>query len=456
MDMDKFKHGNKYVNIVRSVTALELTDVEGISEDYTSHKCVKFIPASGAATRMFKDLYTYLEDRVETPFIRRFFDHLSYFAFYDELVEEDEKVTAGEYKEEEKIKISDRLLTSKLAYGNYPKALIKMHAYEDFVVTPIDEHIFEGEQYLDPEAVDLHFTIAPEHEDLFNAYTDGLLADKPHVKISYSFQKEETNTPAADMDNEPFLLEDGEVLYRPGGHGSLLENLNDLDADIVFIKNIDNVCHRSQVEETIRSKKALASVGLKVKEQIDGYIKDLIADDFDLDEIETFLKDTMHISLKKELTKEWALHFLNRPLRVCGMVKNSGEPGGGPFVVDNGDYLDLQICEKSEIDLNDPQKCEILNASQFFNPVDLVCFVKDHEGQKFNLMDYRKEDRYFITEKSYKGRPLKALEHPGLWNGSMHHWNTLFVEVPDSTFNPVKNVNDLLREGHQAETTVTK
>ncbi|MER2064509.1 MAG: DUF4301 family protein, partial [Alkalibacterium sp.] len=366
MNMEKFKQGNKYVNIVRSVTALELTSVEGISEEYTDQKCVKFIPASGAATRMFKDLYTYLEDKVETPFIRRFFEDLNHFAFYDELVGEGKTVDAGDISQTDKLNIVENLLTSKLEYGNYPKALIKMHAYEDAVDTPIDEHIFEGEQYLDAEAVDLHFTIAPEHEDLFNDYIKELVADKPHVNISYSFQKEETDTPAADMDNEPFLLEDGKVLYRPGGHGSLLENLNDLDADIVFIKNIDNVCHRSRVEETIQSKKALASVGLKVKEQIDGYIKDLNADAFELDEIESFLKDTLNISLKKELTEEWALHFLNRPLRVCGMVKNSGEPGGGPFVVDNGDYLDLQICEKSEIDLNDPDKNEILNSSQFF------------------------------------------------------------------------------------------
>lgn len=454
MDMEKFKHGNKYVDIVHSVTAEELTSVEGVNEDYTNHKCLKFIPASGAATRMFKDLYTYLEDRVETPFIHRFFDDLHHFAFYNDLVGKGKKVDADEFDQAEKLKIVESLLTSKLKYGNFPKALIKMHAYEDARATPIDEHIFEGEQYLASDTVDLHFTIAPEHEGMFKDYISRIIEDKPHVTISYSFQKEETNTPAADMDNEPFLIDNGKVLYRPGGHGSLLENLNDLDADILFIKNIDNVCHRSQVEETIMSKKELASVGLEVKKQIDSYIRDIEADDFDLNEIETFMKETLNISLKKELTKEWALYFLNRPLRVCGMVKNSGEPGGGPFVVDNGDYLDLQICEKSEIDLNDQQKLEILNSSQFFNPVDLVCFVKDYNGQKFNLNDYRKEDRYFITEKSYKGRPLKALEHPGLWNGSMHHWNTLFVEVPESTFNPVKNVNDLLREGHQEATKI--
>lgn len=249
--------------------------------------------------------------------------------------------------------------------------------------------------------------------------------------------------------NEPFVLEDGEILYRPGGHGALIENLNDLDEDIVFIKNIDNVCHRSRVEETIESKKKLALIGIEVKEQIDGYVSDLLSDNFDLAKIRSFIEEILNITLKREMTKEDALRFLNRPLRVCGVVENTGEPGGGPFVVDNGDYLDLQICETSEIDMDNPKQVKILHGSEFFNPVDLVCFVKDHKGDKFNLLDYVNEDRYFISEKSYEGRPLKALEHPGLWNGAMHNWNTIFVEVPLATFNPVKNVNDLLKDGHR-------
>ena len=194
----------------------------------------------------------------------------------------------------------------------------------------------------------------------------------------------------------------------------------------------------------------LAALGIQVKEELDAYIEDLLADTYDLAEIERFITESLHITLKTELDKEKALWFLNRPLRVCGVVKNEGEPGGGPYVVDNGDYCDLQICETAEINMDDAKQVDILNTAEFFNPVDLVCFVKDHKGEKFNLLDFSNENRYFISDKPHEGRPLKALEHPGLWNGAMHNWNTIFVEVPLSTFNPVKTVNDLLKTGHQA------
>ncbi len=243
-------------------------------------------------------------------------------------------------------------------------------------------------------------------------------------------------------------MENGQPLYRAGGHGSLIDNLNDIDADIIFIKNIDNVCHRDHLEETITSKKKLALIGVQVKDKVDAYISQLMTNDFNLGDVESFIRDVLHVNYKSEMTKETALRVLNRPLRVCGVVKNQGEPGGGPFVVDNGDYTDLQICETVEIDRNNSRDEEILSGSQFFNPVDLVCFVKDYNGEKFNLLNYVNEDRYFISEKTYKGRKLKALEHPGLWNGAMHNWNTLFVEVPLLTFNPVKTVNDLLKDGH--------
>ena len=447
--IDRFKKGSLYVNIVAPVTENEMTRVDGLADDYSSRECIKFVPASGAATRMFKDLYEYMDHGVETEYVGRFFDHLDQFAFHDHMKDsldsrELNKDTTGGRRG-----IISCLLDSDLNYGSLPKALIKMHSYEDHATTPIDEHIYEGEHYLNKDAVGLHFTISEEHEEEFKRYTEHALNGKEHVDISYSFQKKQTDTLAVDMDNSPFLLENGQVLYRPGGHGALIENLNDLDAHIVFIKNIDNVCHRSQVDETIDSKKMLASAGLEVKEAIDGYISAILSDDYDLDEIGVFLNDRLNIVCKDQLTRESALAFLDRPLRVCGMVKNQGEPGGGPFVVDNGNYRDLQICEKSEIDLNDDEKVEILNSSKFFNPVDLVCFIKNHRGEKFNLLDFVNNDRYFISEKTYKGRKLKAFEHPGLWNGAMHNWNTLFVEVPLSTFNPVKTVNDLLRDGHR-------
>ena len=451
MSIEKFKKGTPSVNVVQAVTKKELQKPTEVSDDYLKQKNVKFIPASGAATRMFKALYTYLEDEIETDFVMRFIDHLEAFAFYEEIEKALAPETMDKDTHEGRLKIVRALLEGELNYGFYPKALIEMHRYEDWTATPIDEHIFEGEQYLDEEDVNLHFTITEEHEAMFNEYVEPLLKKNEHLEITYSFQKPETNTLAVDMENKPFKLKNGETFYRPGGHGALLHNLNDIDADIIFIKNVDNVCHRSQIDDTIHSKKELASLGVETKKKIDGYIEDLLSDTYDLDEINTFINDTLTIHFKEALTKEKALTFLNRPLRVCGMVKNLGEPGGGPFVVDNGKYTDLQICEKSEIDLGDEEKVEILNNSEFFNPVDLVCFVKDYKGDKFDLSQYANEDRYFISEKTHEGRPLKALEHPGLWNGAMDNWNTLFVEVPITTFNPVKNVNDLLRKGHRKD-----
>ena len=447
--MEKFKQGVQYVNIASAVTKEELTSLDNMASDYGKLNKLKFIPASGAATRMFKDLYAYLEDQETTDFVNHFFSHLEDFAFYEDLNECIDIEKMDKTHPENRKQIIQVLLSNEMNYGSLPKALIKFHQYEEKCVTPIDEHIFEGENYLDADELNLHFTISEEDEALFNEYINKATEGKENINITYSFQKKKTDTVAANMDNEPFVLENGEVLYRPGGHGALIENLNDLEEDILFIKNIDNVCHQSQVEETIASKKMLASIGMKVKEQIDRYVSDLLSGNYDLAEIKSFIEEVLNITFKQEMTEEDALRFLNRPLRVCGVVENTGEPGGGPFVVDNGDYLDLQICETSEIDMNHPEQVAILNESGYFNPVDLVCFVKDYKGDKFNLLDYVNEDRYFISEKSYEGRPLKALEHPGLWNGAMHYWNTLFVEVPLATFNPVKNVNDLLKDGHR-------
>ncbi|MGP6146527.1 DUF4301 family protein [Jeotgalibaca sp. A122] len=447
--IEKFRNGTHYMNIVSAVTKNDLYRVSELSDEYLDLDCVKLVPASGAATRMFKDLYAFLEDEKPTEFIDRFFDQLENFAFYEDIKDNIEENKIDKNTSAGRLKIADNIVNSELAYGSLPKALIKMHTYEDNTTTPIDEHIFEGEQYLNQDLVKLHFTIAEDHEDLFNQYVSQALQEKDNINITYSFQKSETNTPAVDMDNQPFYLENGEILYRPGGHGALLENLNDLDADVVFIKNIDNVSHHSLMQDTIESKKILASAGLEVQAQINWYMNDLLADEYNLEDIALFIKDRLNITLKTELTKDRALELLNRPLRVCGMVKNTGAPGGGPFIVDNGDYLDLQICEKAEINLADNEQQAIFNESEYFNPVDIVCFIKDCNGNKFDLRNYANPDRYFITEKTYQGKKIKALEHPGLWNGAMHNWNTLFIEVPLTTFNPVKTVNDLLDEGHR-------
>src|SRR5690625_1904945 len=279
--MEKFKQGVQYVNIASAVTKDELTSLDEIDSDYGKLSKLKFIPASGAATRMFKDLYAYLEDEETTDLVDHFFDRLEDFAFYEDLNECVDMYKLDKDNLEDRILIIKALLNNEMNYGILTKALIKFHQYNEKCVTPIDEHIFEGKNYLDADDMNLHFTISEEDEALFNEYVEKATEGKENINITYSFQKKMTDTVAADMNNEPFVLENGEVLYRPGGHGALIENLNDLKEDIIFIKNIDNVCHRSRVEETIDSKKKLASIGMEVKKQIDGYVSDLLSDHFD-------------------------------------------------------------------------------------------------------------------------------------------------------------------------------
>lgn len=451
--LKKFRQGQRYVRILETVgdSGLYQKDVGDVS--YEDLDSIKFIPASGAASRMFKDLYGFLEDREESPAVRAFFQGLKDFPFYPEL-----KASVGlegrEGKEEdltleEKIALVGDLLSGQLSYGQMPKALIPIHRYPEGPVTPIDEHLREGEGYLGARPYRYHFTVSPDHQEALEDYVKELDKPKGEVSITYSHQKPATDTLAVSPDNQPFLLEDGSPLYRPGGHGALIENLNDLEADLVFIKNIDNVCHKDHLETTVREKRKLAQIGVQVRRVVDGHLKDLEEGKEDLEKIRTFLEEVLHIHSKKELTRKRARAFLDRPLRVCGLVKNQGEPGGGPFIVDAGDYSAPQICEMSEIDLSQEKNQAILKEAAYFNPVDLVCFLKDHRGKKYDLRDYVNPDRYFISEKSYQGRKLKALELPGLWNGAMDQWNTVFAAVPLETFNPVKTVNDLLRWGHQ-------
>src|SRR5699024_2946997 len=377
----------KYISDSFEERYQELVDEgDGFEEDRDEYiaENIFFVPeearwdyiAKQATTRMFKDLYAFVKDGVSTEFVDTFFENLEKFAFYDALSQHIEGLDKNHPFD--RVQIIKQLLNDKMDYGNLPKALLSFHAYENETTTPIDEQILEGEQTLNPEQVNLHFTVSEEHEELFNAYVDAVTAGKDHIEITYSFQKNETDTLAVDMANEHFVLENGGILYRPGGHGALLSNLNDMEEDIIFIKNIDNVVHQSQLEDTIASKKKLAAIGAQAKEQVDAYLESLMEGSFDLDEISVFIEEALNIQLKNELTRKKAIQLLNRPLCVCGVVKNEGEPGGGPYVVDNGAYSDLQICEKAEINLEDAQQVEILNTSEFFNPVDLVCFTKDY------------------------------------------------------------------------------
>lgn len=436
-------------------------------------KIVKFVPASGAASRMFKNMFEFLGADYDVPttdFEKKFFNNIKNFAFYADLdaacVKNNDKgiealISEGNYK----AVVANLLESAGLNYGALPKGLLKFHKYEDGVRTPLEEHLVEGALYAAGKSgeVNVHFTVSTEHRELFAKLVDEKVAQyaaKYGVKynISFSEQKPSTDTVAADMENKPFR-DNGKLLFRPGGHGALIENLNDLDADIVFIKNIDNVVPDRLKGDTVTYKKLLAGVLVTLQKQAFEYLQLLDSGHYRHDELENiirFVQQQLHCrkdDIKDMEDADLVIYLrkkLNRPMRVCGMVKNVGEPGGGPFLAYNPDgTVSLQILESSQIDMNDPEKKAMFEKGTHFNPVDLVCAVRDYKGNKFNLVNYVDKATGFISYKSKGGKELKALELPGLWNGSMSDWNTIFVEVPLSTFNPVKTVNDLLREQHQ-------
>lgn len=439
----------------------------------TDKVIVKFVPASGAASRMFKNLFEFLGADYDTPqtgFEKTFFEKIENFAFYNDLNQACQNntgkdipqlISEGNYK----AVVSALLESAGLNYGALPKGLLKFHKYEDGSRTPLEEHLVEGALYAGNKngKVNVHFTVSPEHRPLFKALVDekaAIYAKRYGVEynISFSEQKPSTDTIAADMDNKPFR-DNGKLLFRPGGHGALIENLNDLDADVIFIKNIDNVVPDKFKGDTVLYKKLIAGVLITLQQKIFSYLQLLESGKYTHEQI----MDILQFLQKKLFCKnpevkdledsELAIYLknkLNRPIRVCGMVKNVGEPGGGPFLAYNSDgTISLQILESSQIDMKDPEKKEMFEKGTHFNPVDLVCAVRDYKGHKFNLVKYVDKNTGFISYKSKNGKDLKALELPGLWNGAMSDWNTVFVEVPLSTFNPVKTVNDLLREQHQ-------
>ena len=436
-------------------------------------KIVKFVPASGAASRMFKNMFEFLGADYDVPttdFEKKFFANIKNFAFYADLNSAcvknnnkgiDELISEGNYK----AVVSNLLESAGLNYGSLPKGLLKFHKYEDGVRTPLEEHLVEGALYAAGKSgeVNVHFTVSTEHRELFAKLVDEKVAqyaEKYGIKynISFSEQKPSTDTIAADMDNKPFR-DNGKLLFRPGGHGALIENLNDLDADIEFIKNIDNVVPDRLKADTVTYKKLLAGVLVTLQKQAFEYLQLLDSGHYRHDELENiirFVQQQLHCrkdDIKDMEDADLVIYLrkkLNRPMRVCGMVKNVGEPGGGPFLAYNPDgTVSLQILESSQIDMNDPEKKAMFEKGTHFNPVDLVCAIRDYKGNKFNLLNYVDKATGFISYKSKGGKELKALELPGLWNGSMSDWSTVFVEVPLSTFNPVKTVNDLLREQHQ-------
>lgn len=486
----KFQNGFPFLNIVKSATVgdgiirLECSEVDDLVELFKGYEGsrFKFVPASGAATRMFKHLYEFLDDyptKGEECFNDKsfnstwyFFENIKKFAFFKTLEKELEN---NRYNFDELVERNDfssilkaLLQPYALNYGNLPKGLIKFHSYPDGARTAFEEHLVEGAQYtrMANNETKIHFTVSPEHKTGFQSLQSRVQKSYEEsfgVKffIEYSEQKPSTDTLAADENNQPFRDSNGVLVFRPGGHGALLENLNDINADLVFIKNIDNVVPDHLKPQTVLYKKALAGLLVSYQSLIFDYLNQLQEDDsisiellheileFTINELCVFPPKSLNLNDPKALY-EYLIGKLNRPIRVCGMVKNEGEPGGGPFWATNPDgSVSLQIVESSQIDLNDPAKKVIYSSSTHFNPVDLVCGITDVDGNKFDLLNFRDPNTGFISLKSKDGRQLKAQELPGLWNGAMSDWNTIFVEVPLITFNPVKTVNDLLRDQHQ-------
>lgn len=436
---------------------------------------LKFVPASGAASRMFKDMFAFADGESDVPnndFTKKFFSQIHDFAFFAQLDEVcvkncgkgvDALVADGRYKDV----VNCMLRADGLNYGNLPKGLLTFHRAGTQTRKALEEHLVEGALYAanGEGKVNLHFTVSPEHLDLFKA----LVAEKVSVyerkhgvkyNVTFSVQKSSTDTIAAAMDNTPFRDAKGKLLFRPGGHGALIENLNELDADVIFIKNIDNVVPDKLKSATVKYKQIIGGVLVSLQQKIFTYVQQLESGKYTHEQLMDmlyFLQKSLFV--KNPETKqlddtELALYIkqkLNRPLRVCGMVKNAGEPGGGPFVAMSADgtYQD-QILESSQIDQNDAESVAMFKQGTHFNPVDLVCAVRDKNGRPFDLLKHVDPMTGFISYKSKDGRELKALELPGLWNGAMSDWNTVFVEVPMETFNPVKTVNDLLRPQHQA------
>ena len=437
-------------------------------------RIIRFVPASGAASRMFKSLFGALENLEgksaeeqkqwvsEKKEIRKFFKKLEKYPFFEDL-----RIPEGGKADE----ILRQLLGEEgLNYGGKPKGLLKFHKYrEEDRRTAFEEHVREAVKYCisRDRMVRMHLSVSPDHLDGFQTEAARILPEierenEVSINLSFSFQKPETDTIAVDQENEPFRNPDGSLHFRPGGHGALIHNLDALDGDIVFISNIDNVAPDRMKNLRIKQKQVLGGVLLEVRSKIFYYMQQLKGDDrlekTRLDSMVNYLHERLGIAIPEMLEswnaselKRWLIASMNRPIRVCGMVRNEGEPGGGPFYVrsESGE-VSLQIVESSQIDLDDPVKIATMEQSSHFNPVDLVCSLRDYRGEKFNLSRFVDHNTGFISEKSMGGKSLKALELPGLWNGSMAGWLTLFVDVPLVTFTPVKTVFDLARKDHRA------
>lgn len=419
----------------------------------------KFVPASGAASRMFKPLHQYLaaDDKAkaeaEEP-MKTFFGRLQDFAFAAKLL----SLKPADNAETVRLVLAD----DGLAYGSHPKGLVTFHKYADGTVrTAAEEHLAEAEEYcLSKGHSHVHYTVPVGMEPAFRATLKAMLEKAGgKIDVSFSVQPPATDVPCLTLDGKPARDAEGHLIFRPGGHGALIGNLGNIDADAVFVKNIDNVSHGRMLKEASVWKKVIAAIGLDLKAKVDAILTRLDkADDKAADDGIAFLEGEMKVAVPQDVKAadnakkaQFVKAFLDRPLRVCGMVKNEGEPGGGPFWVEGKDGIcTLQIVESAQMNLDDPKVKDIVSGSTHFNPVDLFCCLKDRNGKKYDLQKFVDYDACFQTHKSVNGVDVTGMELPGLWNGAMANWLTMFVEVPIITFTPVKTVMDLLRPVHQA------
>lgn len=456
--LKNFREGFPFLPVTRAASCgdgIRVLDAAGIEQAAARYdrakeslRVVKFVPASGAATRMFKDLFEFVREGRRTAVVGELLANRRRFAFWPEL-----RTIIGDDADE--LRTVENIVAEGLRYGETPKGLVSFHRYGDEVRKAVEEHLVEGAQYAAAGGeVKIHFTVSPEHLTRFEA----LLAEKipgyesrfgVKYRISFSVQDPSTDTLAVNPDCTPFRRADGRLLFRPAGHGALIGNLGKIDADIVFVKNIDNVTTDARRGDTVLYKKALAGVLLALQERIFEYLMALEVPGAELEPIAAFIENELCVKLPKDYGTPLLRRVLDRPIRVCGMVRNEGEPGGGPFWVAGADGLEtLQIAESNQIA---PEKRKLMRSATHFNPVDLVCSFRTSKGGRFDLREFVDPATGFISRKSDGGRELLAQELPGLWNGAMARWNTVFVEVPITTFSPVKVVTDLLRPEHQGD-----
>jgi len=494
--IDSFEKGVDHADIDRPCT---LDDgIAGLDESESAayadvfekerktREIIQFIPASGSGSRMFRALFKVYSGThsIKKEDIARlsgqkggeyrellcFMENLSRFAFFPQLCEKMKKsgldpeaeLAAGDYSHF----ISYLLFEKGLGYRNFPKGLIQFHGYPEGPRTPVEEHLVEASGYAvgNDGICHLHFTVSPSHRKRFESFCNKVKeryekACNMSFDVSFSVQSPSTDTIAVDMENRPFRDRNGRLVFRPGGHGSLIGNLNALKGDVVFIGNVDNVATDRHKSKRIFWKRVLAGYLFTIEKRIYNYLARLentSADDEEINRALARAREELCVevppavfSLPAPKKREYLIGLLNRPIRVCGMVKRTGEPGGGPFWVRHKDgSRSIQIVETAQIDMKNPDQRAMLQGLTHFNPVNIVASIRDRHGRPFDLSKFIDQDAFFITEKSADGRDIKVIEHPGLWNGSMAFWNTFFVEIPVETFSPVKTVNDLLRDAH--------